>query len=267
MKKQINLFFTALMFYTRIPCPKHINHDEEMLNRATRYFPLIGYIVALISFIVLYSSYYLFQNIIICSVFILISNLLITGAFHEDGFADMCDGFGGGWSKEKILEIMKDSRVGTYGATGLLVILGLKIYLLQLILNFTFVQNSTLILDCIWILILAHSLSRFCAVCVAYYLPYVREDELSKAKPIAKQHYISDLIFGGVFSIIPLIFLALKYPSLFIALPIGLCFTLFFLIRFFKKWLGGYTGDCLGATQQIVEIVIYLTVICIWRFT
>ena len=129
MKKQINLFWTALMFYTRIPCPTHINHSEDNLNKATRFFPFIGWIVGVISFI----AYYLFQLILpieIAIIFSLIAGILTTGAFHEDGFADFFDGFGGGWTKDKILKIMKDSRVGTYGMVASILLLALKFFTL-----------------------------------------------------------------------------------------------------------------------------------------
>ena len=126
MKREIHVFFTALMFYTRIPCPKWVDHDPEFLNQSIRYFPLIGWIVGIISGLFLYlpGTYFSIPVAIILS---LIISVLITGAFHEDGFADTCDAFGGGWTKKKILEIMKDSRLGTYGVIGLLLLISLKI--------------------------------------------------------------------------------------------------------------------------------------------
>jgi len=129
IKYEIQVFFTALMFYTRIPCPAWVNHDEEFLNKATRYFPLIGWIVGGLAALTFYGSSFIFSK----EVSILFSfaiSVLITGAFHEDGFADVCDGFGGGWTKEKILDIMKDSRVGAYGAIGIVLLFLLKFALL-----------------------------------------------------------------------------------------------------------------------------------------
>ncbi len=97
------------MFYTRVPCPRWVGHEPDYLNKATRYFPLIGWLVGAIGFAVLWGGMQLWPT----SVAVLLSiaaMVLTTGAFHEDGFADACDGFGGGWTKEKILAIMKDSR-------------------------------------------------------------------------------------------------------------------------------------------------------------
>ena len=125
MKREIHLFFTALMFYTRIPCPKNIDHNPDDLNKATRYFPLIGWIVGTVSFIAYYAVS-LFLETETAVILGIIAGILTTGAFHEDGFADVCDGFGGGWTKEKILLIMKDSAIGAYGAIGILLLLVLK---------------------------------------------------------------------------------------------------------------------------------------------
>ena len=124
IKEQLKIFLTAVMFYTRIPCPSYVDHSEEYLNKSTRHFPLIGIIVGFISFIVFWTSNLLF-NIEISIVFSIAAGILITGAFHEDGLADMADGFGAGGSPERVNEIMHDSRLGTYGVIAL--ILGLMI--------------------------------------------------------------------------------------------------------------------------------------------
>ena len=121
IKNEIKIFLTSVMFYTRIPCPSFIDHSEDYLNKATRYFPLIGIIVGTISFFIFWLSSLIF-NIYISVIFSLGAGILITGAFHEDGLADTFDGFGGGWTKDKILEIMKDSRIGTYGTISLITI-------------------------------------------------------------------------------------------------------------------------------------------------
>ena len=89
------------------------------------YFPLIGWIVGGFSALIFWASSFLFP-VSISIIFSMIASILVTGAFHEDGFADVCDGFGGGWTKEKILEIMKDSRVGSYGVIGMILMLGTK---------------------------------------------------------------------------------------------------------------------------------------------
>ena len=125
MKKELRIFFTALMFYTRIPCPGWVDHSEDYLNKATRYFPLIGWLIGLAMALVIYGSLFILP-ISVCVILALAVSVLMTGAFHEDGFGDVCDGFGGGWTKSQILEIMKDSRVGTYSVVGFILLFALK---------------------------------------------------------------------------------------------------------------------------------------------
>ena len=102
MKKELRIIFTAIMFYTRIPCPKWVGHDADNLGRATRYFPFIGWIVGLVSWLIFIIGQYFFSPEI-SMLLSIAGGVLVTGAFHEDGFADVCDGFGRGWTKEKIL--------------------------------------------------------------------------------------------------------------------------------------------------------------------
>jgi len=130
VKEQINLFLTAVMFYSRIPVPRSLGFSNERLNRATRYFPLIGWIVGGIGALVFYGLNWILP--VEVAVFLsMMATIFATGAFHEDGFADFCDGFGGGYTREKIFTIMKDSRIGTYGTVGLIGMLGTKFLALQ----------------------------------------------------------------------------------------------------------------------------------------
>jgi adenosylcobinamide-GDP ribazoletransferase len=252
MKKEIQIFFTALMFYTRIPCPKWVTHEADFLNKATRYFPVMGWIVGGATALVFYGAEYLF-NIPVALVLSMITGIFITGAFHEDGFADVCDGFGGGWTKEKILDIMKDSRVGAYGVIGIALLLLLK-YLLLLSVN-TF--------DLWMVLLAAHSFSRLCAVLVVSTSKYVRENDDAKAKPLAKSITVKEIIPAMVLGIAPLILF--RDVKIIFVFPLPLLGTLY-LRYYFHKWIGGYTGDCLGATQQVTELLFYLSVIAVWKF-
>lgn len=252
MRNQIEIFFTALMFYTRIPCPKWVTHDPDYLNKATRYFPLMGWIVGGTSSAVFYGAEYLF-NAPVAILISMIAGIFITGAFHEDGFADMCDGFGGGWTKEKILEIMKDSRTGAYGTIGVVLILLLK-YMSLLSIN-TYELG--------FVLIAAHSFSRLCAVLMIATSQYVRENDDAKAKPLAKTITANEIIPAVLFGLVPLIlFLNLKIVLVLLLPLLGT----FYLRWYFHKWIGGYTGDCLGATQQVAELLFYLSVISVWKF-
>ncbi|MET3874836.1 adenosylcobinamide-GDP ribazoletransferase [Chitinophaga sp. OAE865] len=257
MKKQWQLLLTAIMFYTRIHVPVSIPWSPEMLSQATRYLPLIGWITGIIMAGVLY----ILGNIappVVSILLAIIAGVWITGAFHEDGFADMCDGFGGGWSKEKILEIMKDSRIGTYGMLGLLLIMTLK-YLSLRELSLYKVMLA---------IISAQPLSRFVAVTVIYTHKYVRENDDSKAKPIARGISLPDLWIAALWGFIPFIaaMIYLQNYTLLLTIP-ALVLARWYMVRLMQKWIGGYTGDCLGAVQQVSETVIYLC-FCIltWKY-
>jgi len=259
MKEQVRIFFTALMFYSRIPCPKWVDHSEDYLNKATRYFPLIGWIVAAFASL-FYIAFYYLELPLVGLFFSMIASIWITGAFHEDGFADVCDGFGGGWTKEKILKIMKDSQVGAYGAIGLILILGLKFLLLhQLSVNLFSFDPWKMAL----IFFSGHAISRFAAATFIYTHEYAREDATSKVKPVSKKISLGELVVAGIFGVTPLFLYG--DITLFVALlAIPIFITKWRLGRYFQKWLGGYTGDCLGATQQVTEVVFYLSLLILW---
>jgi len=263
MRYQIALFFTALQFYTRFPAPEWVEYKPKNLSMATRFLPLMGWIVGFIAAL----SFLVFSFITNISIGILMSmvaSILVTGAFHEDGFADVCDGFGGGWTKEKILLIMKDSRIGTYGSVGLILILALKFSLLQDLA--TKIESDPLVLTLLFIA--AHSVSRFMPAIIIFTQPYARDSDDSKSKPVAQKVNAGTLIIAGIFAIIPMILLSflLKELLLFGSL-VFLGLITFVLNRYFRKWIGGYTGDCLGAIQQVCEIGFYLFLVVLWKFT
>ena len=124
----LKLFLLALSFYTRLPHPQTL--DYKQLPQAAVYLPLIGWLVGGICALVFYLADLLWPQTT-AVILALIAGILLTGALHEDGFADVCDGFGGGMDKQRILEIMKDSHIGVYGFLGLLLMLLLKISVLS----------------------------------------------------------------------------------------------------------------------------------------
>ncbi len=260
MKEELRIFFTALMFYTRIPCPSWVDHSPVYINKATRYFPLIGWIVGSISWGVYFISIYFFP-IEIAVVLSLLAGVLCTGAFHEDGLADVFDGFGGGWTKQKILEIMKDSRIGAYGGIALVFLFAFKFYGLSFILSH-FCKTEW------WFTLLFfisyHSLARLTALGIVFTSFYARDDLDSKAKPIAQSHSYKEITGALVFGLIPILFFCFINWKLFsVFIPILL--LVFFARRYFIKWLGGYTGDCLGTVEQLAELVILLIIVALWK--
>jgi adenosylcobinamide-GDP ribazoletransferase len=268
MKKQVRIFLTAIMFLTRIRVPGSIDHSPEYLQQAPRYFPVAGWIVGGISAL----AFLVFARLVSTDLGILasmITGLLVTGAFHEDGFADVCDGLGGGWTKEKILLIMKDSRIGAFGAIGLMAILASKYLLLKELPSFTpSIEHPTSAIlythrYFILAILSAHSLSRLMPVLVMQKGLYVSLPEQSKSRDITGRRLSSaGLLIAIVTALVPFAFLPWHYLF---TIPPALYIT-YELYRYFKKWIGGYTGDCLGAIQQVAEIVIYLGFILIWRY-
>ena len=259
MKSEIKIFFTALMFYTRIPCPKNIDHHPDFINKATRYFPLIGWIVGGLSYMTFYISDLLFDPSI-AVIISLTTGILVTGAFHEDGLGDVVDGFGGGWTKEKILDIMKDSRVGAFGAISIVLLVLLKYTALKAALKF---YSDPKLIPLLFIAY--HSLARLTAVNLIFTSKYSRDDASSKVKPIAKTHGFTEIIGAYFFGITPLLLLAsFNWQFIYVIIPL---FILYFLSkRYFEKWIDGYTGDCLGAVEQLAECVVLLTYVALWKF-
>lgn len=270
-REEKRVFFTALMFYSRIPCPSWVDHSPDYLDKATRYFPLVGWIVGAVAAAV-FSLGAVLWNPVIGALLCTGATLLLTGAFHEDGWADMCDGFGGGYTPAKILDIMKDSRLGTYGAVGLGVLLSLKIAALAGIGQGYWMSDDFQVLSRIapfyvenWqhgaaALFCAHPLSRALAVQMIGVLDYAREDETSKVKPVAKSFPLSSRLVALFFGLLPLAIVSYWQPfswAPFVGL-IAATGGVAYIGRMAKRRLGGYTGDCLGAAQQLAEVAFYL---------
>jgi adenosylcobinamide-GDP ribazoletransferase len=241
----------AIRFFTRIPVSDRIPHSEALLNHAARYFPAVGLLVGLVSALAFGLSLMALPK----SVSILIAmaaSIYLTGAFHEDGLTDMTDGLGGGWEKHRILEIMTDSRVGSYGVIAIALVLAMKFACLEAV-------------PTAWIpvlLIIGHAFSRYCSVLIMAGMHYVREDALSKAKPLATQLSGRALTVATLFGLLPLLWL--PFDAMVTGMVCALITTLW-LGRKLQKWLGGYTGDCLGAVQQLSEVTFYMGVLTILR--
>jgi len=181
------------------------------------------------------------------------ATLWLTGAFHEDGFADTCDGLGGAVSRERALEIMKDSRIGAYGAIGIAMMLGLKAATLATLPLATALPA----------LVLGHTASRAAATALMLLLPYAGDAAQAKAKPLAQQVGAAE----GVGAALWLGLVSLGLWGLGVIAAPGLGFALasatlaaMACARWLRHRLGGFTGDTLGATQQISELALLLGV-------
>lgn len=253
---QWRLWRIALGFFTRVPVKDIPNFQQQWLNQASRYYGVVGLFVGCVGAII-WQVGDLFWPASIAIILSMIATVLLTGGFHEDGLADTWDGFGGGWTLEQKLTIMKDSRLGTYGALALMLTLLLKF---QLLLSIS--QLDVLIFTNINLMIVAllggHCLSRIVAVSLIFNQRYVRDIDSSKIKPMTEQQSPTEIIILLLTGIIPLALLPIELALILVVI---LTVTRKLIIIWYNKQLGGYTGDLLGQAQQMSELVIYLTLL------
>lgn len=249
MIREIRLFFTALAFFTRIPCTRWTEYDESGLNHAVRYFPLVGVLVGGVAALVWWLASWIFpQEIAVIASMVV--TLWLTGALHEDGLADTLDGLGGGGEKEQALAIMQDSRLGSYGALTLVMALLVKF---EALLHIPFALLPA-------VFVAGHALSRLGAVLVIFTQTYVRAT--GKAKALAHRLSTGELLAAALWGAAPL--LLLPVGLLGALLPVALVW-MWFSLKLHRR-LGGYTGDCLGAMQQLCELAFYLGVLACSSF-
>ncbi len=238
--RQWRLLKTALVFFTRVPLMLP-DYDEADLARSTRYFPLVGLLVGAFGALVFWLGDFLLP-LELAVLLSMVATLLLTGAFHEDGLSDAVDGLGGGWEKEQVLTIMTDSRVGSYGAIAIVLALLIKFQALS------HLPAAMILLA----LVAGHALSRFCATLVIATQSYVKPE--GKAKPLATQITPGELLVAAVFGLFPLVLLDIRLLSALV--PVTLVW--FWFSAKIRSRIGGYTGDCLGAMQQLTEVAFYL---------
>jgi len=251
MLHEIRLFLVALQFLTRVPVPRWRDWRDEWLHDSARHFPGVGLCIGALAAAVLWSAAHAWSALI-AVLLSMAATIWLTGAFHEDGLADTCDGLGGAVSRERALAIMKDSRLGTYGAVGLLLVLALKAAALHSLA----VRD---LLATLALLPLAHTASRSATVVLLRLLPYGGDLEHAKAKPLAQRVDGLGLVVALAWTV-----LAGAVASMYVA-PDVLLWSAFaavavtlWMARWLQRRLGGYTGDALGATQQFTELAIYL---------
>lgn len=256
LRQEAQLLIVAIQFLTRLPVPALANYQAAWLNQSARYFPLVGLLVGGLTASIFALLFTLF-NPWIAALGSTAFSVRLTGAFHEDGLADTCDGLGGGLTPEHCLAIMKDSRLGTYGTLGLGLTLALKVALL-----------ASLPLDyAILALIIAQGTSRFFSLLPLHYLPYAGDPEHAKAKPLALS-LTQGQVFFALLLCVPAFALGLRlapWPlsSWLLSLTL-MSVTGYYMMYLLRKKLGGFTGDGLGATQQLTELAFYFGVAALW---
>ena len=242
---------TAVMFLTRLPVGRFCSPDPEVLSRSTRWFPLVGLLVGTLLSLVWLGVSVLAPSSIACAA-VLVAGVLLTGAFHEDGLADVADS-AGAFGIDRKLEIMRDSRVGTYGALALVLLVLSRFVLLW---ELSVMAGETVVAA----LIAAHVLARWSSVWLMARVPY--------ARPEAANRVVAEGVGGRRLLEATAVALLALAPSLWLngvggwaCLPalLASAFAIAFAAgRFFRRRFGGITGDCLGAGNVLVEIGVLL---------
>jgi adenosylcobinamide-GDP ribazoletransferase len=268
---EIRLALIALQFLTRVPVPAWVGFEPAWLQACLRYFPLVGAAVGVWGALVLAIAGWFWPPMVAVPLS-MAATVWLTGCFHEDGWADTCDGLGGSVSRDKALLIMKDSRIGTYGAVGLMSMLGLKAAVLvslatPLLTEINSAETShvreVLLAWTMMALLWCHAASRLVPVFLIRLLPYAGDLDHAKAKPLAMQ--VSWGNVAAASAVTAAVALAMWLGMLWSGWPYGTLETALWrsalamaasavvCAHWFKRRLGGFTGDTLGASQQVAE--------------
>lgn len=268
LRHEAVLAVVALQYFTRLPVPTLRAFDPAWLNAAVRYFPLAGLAVGLIGAAVLWLSAQLLP-MPVAALLALAATAAATGAFHEDGLADTFDALGGHVERSRALEIMRDSRIGTYGALA---------SLFGVLLRWQALAALPPALG-VCALLCLHPLARAAAASLMASLPYVRLEDDAKAKPVAQSLPARRLAATLALGLAPLAAMlaavavwgdaapggtawaAYAWPLLAGAAAIGIVRGL--CARWFRARLGGYTGDTLGACEQLGEAAFLLAALAV----
>ncbi|HCX79981.1 MAG: adenosylcobinamide-GDP ribazoletransferase [Curvibacter sp. RIFCSPHIGHO2_12_FULL_63_18] len=280
MSQFLRHYLLSLQFFTRVPVTGRladwVGFSPAMLRASAAHLPgvgwLVGGVVALASWLLLALLPASPFAPLVAAVLGTVLSVLITGAFHEDGLADVADGLGGTQNRERALEIMKDSRVGAFGAIAVVLALLAKVGLLALLGS---LHGAVLCVA----LFTGHVVSRFWPLLTIRLLPHVGDVAGSKSKPLADQISLGSLWVAVLwsFSALALVLIAQAatiliafgwtVPTLLVWLAAGTCasgLAWLGMLRWFARRLQGFTGDCLGATQQVCELAFYLGLALAW---
>lgn len=252
-------FLLALQFFTRVPVTgplaAWVGFSPQMLRASAAHLPGIGWLVGAVAALVfagVASGLPGVAGALAAAVLSTVATVMLTGAFHEDGLADVADGLGGSAGRERALEIMKDSRIGAFGTVALVLALGLKFALLAALAARGLQAAAVAIVG-------AHVLSRLMPLLLIRWLPYVGDSGASKAKPLADAITRGALAIALVWALPALaLLLAAHDPAHVAAALLAALVVAGWMARLFLRRLQGFTGDGLGATQQVCELAIYL---------
>ena len=260
----IRHFLLAVQFFTRIPITgalaQWVGYSPEMLRSSAAHFAGVGWIVGAVAAGVYALVVVGIQSAyapLVAACLSTVATVMLTGGFHEDGLADVADGLGGSYDRGRALEIMKDSRVGAFGAMALALALLCKVSLLAAL------GDSASVLVCCTLMLCAHVVSRACPMVLVRAMAHVGDAAGSKSKPLADQ--ISWGALGSNFLWCLLLLapvLTAQAAMIFVAAVLAAIAALAWMWQLLARRLQGFTGDALGATQQVCEIAFYLAAVC-----
>lgn len=260
MARFLRHYLLALQFFSRVPVTGRladwVGFNHEMLRASAAHFPGVGWLAGAFMGSVFFALLWFLPPVTaapwVAAVGATVAGVLFTGAFHEDGLADLFDGLGGSADRVRALEIMKDSRIGSFGAVALVLALLSKVALLALL-----AQTNALL--AVFVLFVAQVVSRAAPLWIIFTLPHVGDAAGSKSKPLADQLSLAALLAGGLWTALALLFVGWLFP----AAPwwgglLGTVLAVWVMRAWLWRRLLGFTGDGLGATQQLSEILFYL---------
>ncbi|WP_313071738.1 adenosylcobinamide-GDP ribazoletransferase [Melaminivora sp.] len=253
-------YLLAVQFFTRVPVTgrlaQWVGFSPQMLRAAGGHFPGVGWLVALVAALVYAALHRLLgpgaQAALVAAVLSTAATVYLTGAFHEDGLADVADGLGGASTRERALEIMKDSRLGAFGTLALTLALLAKVALLAQLGGYGALMPVAALVG-------AHPLSRLWPLFTIRLLPHVGDSATSKSKPLADRIAARSLAAAALWCVAPLALAGWWLgASVLACAALASVLGALWLHRRFAARLQGFTGDCLGASQQVAELGFYL---------
>lgn len=258
----------AFIFFTRLPFWRISSVPADYFRRIVCYWPVVGWLTGGVMVGVFWIASQFFSTTI--AVLLAFSGrLLLTGALHEDGLADFIDGMGGGCSRERVLEIMKDSAIGSYGVIGLILYVALWIASVTTLANYT----STLMV-CV-LLFVGDCWSKWCASQLINLLPYARKASEAKNKMIYQRMSFSEFLTGLIAALLPFSFIIVfrsrevylwDFPGWLWLVFLSPVVAMSWVVLYLKKRINGYTGDCCGAAFLLCELFYLLILTGLWRF-
>lgn len=260
MKRFVRHYLLALQFFTRIPVTGRladwVGFSPAMLRASAAHFPGVGWVVGGLTAAVFWGLLLALPSVPaapwLAAIASTVFGVLLTGAFHEDGLADLADGLGGSAERERALDIMKDSRIGSYGAIALVLAVLAKVALLALLAQ----VDAWL---AVVALFAAHVTSRTVPLIVIRTLPHVGDTPQSKSKPLAESIGNAGLAAGFLWWALAMALVVWLLPAApWAQAVLGALIGLGWMWRLLWRRLQGFTGDGLGATQQVCEVLFYL---------